>query len=241
MSENKPTAESTPNEESASDPVEAATPAEAKGSTDTVAETTDEATSTSPDTAAPAQQVVYVTEPQPPRKKGNRGVGALYALFSGILLAALLAGYLKLTDVISGRPIDLSFVTDAKFYIPVLFFVIGFVLLVIIVNRAAWPAYIVGSIFVAVFVYFGSIGLMLLNDGVIQNTPSEALVKYYALLVNPFIIVAALLAREVTIWVGAAIASRGRRVKARNIERREAFDREVAETKAEREGTAAPA
>ncbi|TAL42155.1 MAG: hypothetical protein EPN91_09085 [Salinibacterium sp.] len=240
MSEKKPTAESASNEESASDPSEAETAAPVQKPVET-AEADASANPPAETAAAPVQQVVYVTEPRPPRKKGNRGVGSLYALLSGIVFTALLAGYEKLVDVISGRPIDFSFLADATFYIPVLFFVIGFVLLVLIVNRAAWPAYIVGSIFVAVFVYFGSIGLVLLNDGVIQNTPSEALVKYYALLQNPTIIVAALLAREVTIWAGAAIASRGRRVKARNIERRAAFDREVAETKAERERTAATA
>ena len=61
---------------------------------------------------------------------------------------------------------------------------------------------------------------------------------------KPFgwMIAAALVAREVSIWIGLAIAARGRRVKARNVETRTAWDREQEEKKAEYERTgAAPA
>jgi hypothetical protein len=58
--------------------------------------------------------------------------------------------------------------------------------------------------------------------------------------VSPGAIVAALLAREVALWTGAPIAARGRRVKARNIEARETFDREEAEAKAKRDAAYAP-
>jgi hypothetical protein len=55
-------------------------------------------------------------------------------------------------------------------------------------------------------------------------------------------IAAALVAREVSIWIGLAIAARGRRVRARNDETRTAWDREQEEKRAEYEGTgAAPA
>ena len=54
-------------------------------------------------------------------------------------------------------------------------------------------------------------------------------------------IVSALLAREVSMWVGAGIAARGRRVKERNIVARETYDRELAEKRAEHERGAATA
>jgi hypothetical protein len=196
-------------------------------------------TDAAPEPATPAQQVVYVTEPQPPRNKGNRGVGALFALLSGIVFVGLLAVATALMAMVNGGALDFGFLRDARFYIPVLFFVIGFVLLVLILNRASWSAYIVGSLLVAVFVYFGTIALGLLGSGIIQNTPSQALARYGEALRDPFIILSALLAREVSIWAGAAIASRGRRVKARNVESRATFDRELAETRAERESAPA--
>ena len=50
---------------------------------------------------------------------------------------------------------------------------------------------------------------------------------------NPAIVIATIVAREVAIWFGAAISSRGRRVKARNIEAAAEYKRETAEKKAE--------
>ena len=49
-------------------------------------------------------------------------------------------------------------------------------------------------------------------------------------------IAAALVAREVSIWIGLAIAARGRRVRVRNDETRTAWDREQEEKRAEYEG-----
>ena len=55
------------------------------------------------------------------------------------------------------------------------------------------------------------------------------------LAVNPFIIIAALVAREVSIWIGLAIAARGRRVKARNHEIVDEWETEHADTRAQYE------
>ena len=63
---------------------------------------------------------------------------------------------------------------------------------------------------------------------------------------NPFLIpppppgiapeaAAGVVAREVSIWVGAATSMRGRGVKASYAEPRDAFDREQAETRAQNE------
>ena len=188
--------------------------------------------------AAPEQQVVYVHLPAAPRKKGNRGVGSLIALLAGVVFAAVLALATGIIGVLAGNHFTLVFVTNARFYIPVLFFVIGFVLLVLIVNRASWWAYIIGSLFVALFVYFGSIGAGLLLEGIISRTPEEAALMYQVALRNPFVIVSALLAREVSMWMGAAIASRGRRVKARNAD---ALAKHEADVAAQRASQASPA
>ena len=47
------------------------------------------------------------------------------------------------------------------------------------------------------------------------------------------LIATGVVAHEVSIWVGAAISMRGRGVKARNAEARDAFDREQTETRAQ--------
>jgi hypothetical protein len=80
-------------------------------------------------------------------------------------------------------------------------------------------------------VYFGMIGILLLIGNVFHGSPTP--VTFAALAVNPWVIAAAVVAREASIWTGLGIAARGRRVKARNVEARAAFDREQEATRAE--------
>ena len=186
-------------------------------------------------------RVVYVQLPTPPRKLGNRAVGSVIVLVSAIVFTALLALVTAIVGAASTGAFSFSFLALAAFYIPTLFFVIAFVLLVLVINRANWWAFIVGSLVVAVIVYFGSIGLGLLTQNVILATPDEASALFRQSLGNPFVIAAALLAREVSLWTGGIISRRGRRLRARNVENRAAYDRELAETRAEHERAAAAA
>jgi hypothetical protein len=59
--------------------------------------------------------------------------------------------------------------------------------------------------------------------------------SYASSLAQPFFIVAALLAREVSIWIGLAISASGRRVKARNHEIVDEWEKEHADTRAQYE------
>lgn len=181
----------------------------------------------------PPQQVVYVQVPAPPRPVGNRGLGAAVGVIAGVVYAALLAGLTLLIQLASSGRISLDFLATAQFYIPTLLFIVAFVVLVLIINRASWWAYIVGSFLVAVAVYFGTIGLGLLSTGIILDTPAEGAARFAAELRSPFIIVAAILAREVSIWAGAILSRRGRRLKVRNAEARAEYEQELADRRAE--------
>ncbi|HWR85951.1 MAG TPA: hypothetical protein VN200_08160 [Rhodoglobus sp.] len=183
---------------------------------------------------APQQRVVYVTAPPAPRKAGNRGFGALLAVASAVVYLVLLAVVFALVSLPYGG-FSFNFLAAPTFYIPVLFFVIGAVLLALIVNRGGWPAHVLGSLLVGVLVYFGTTGLVLLTQGVIMMTPDAAASAFRAGLSNPFVIASGLLAREVSLWTGAIIARRGRTLKARNTEAREAWQREVDEQRAKAE------
>ena len=60
----------------------------------TTAEAPSEPTKVEPvviDTPSPSPQVVYVQTPPPPRKKGNRGIGSVLAILSGLIYAAAFA------------------------------------------------------------------------------------------------------------------------------------------------------
>ncbi|MDP9026682.1 MAG: hypothetical protein M3N46_03890 [Actinomycetota bacterium] len=191
--------------------------------------------------AVPAQQMVYVAPPVPPKKRGNRGIGVLLSFVGGLLFAGVYvvvsAVILDLREGDLFGPDFVSFVSSAFFWVPIATFLVGMILLVLMLNRAGWWAHVFGSLILAIAVYFGMIGLLLLIGNVFHA--SSTVVTFAALAVNPWVIAAAVVAREVSIWTGLGIAARGRRVKARNVEERAAFDREQEATRAEYAGTPA--
>jgi len=103
------------------------------------------------------------------------------------------------------------------------------VIVIAVVNTAGWWTYIITSVIVAAGVYFGTAGVLLVSAGVLSMTQQEANEVYFTALANPITIAAALIAREVAIWTGAILGHRGRKVRIRNAEAREAFEREQAE------------
>jgi hypothetical protein len=191
------------------------------------------------------REVVYVQAPIPPKLRGNRGVGSALAVLGAVLFAAVYGIAVIVAFFFRGDATPLStfalFIQNAAYWVPVLVFLVAFVLLVLIVNRAGWAAHVFGSLVVALVTYFGSIGLLLLVSNISAATGGGATATFGSLALNPFIVIAALVAREVSIWIGLAISARGRRVKAKNLELVDEWEQEHAETKAqyERAGTTA--
>ena len=185
------------------------------------------------------REVVYVQAPVPPRLRSNRGVGSLLAVLGAAIFGAIFAGAVTVAFYLNNSATVGSaftnFIQNAAFWVPVLVFLVAFVLLVLIVNRAGWAAHILGSLFVALAVYFGSIGILLLIGLVVGAGATEALGSFAGLATNPIIIIAALVAREVSIWMGLAISASGRRVKARNHELVDEWEKEHADTRAQYE------
>jgi hypothetical protein len=206
--------------------------------TDTAAEpvvaTPDPAAVVTAAPVVPAQQVVYVAAPRPFAAKGNRGFGILIAVLSTIIFAALYAAAGALADIINGQPADFSVITTADFWAPVALFAVGFILVVLVVNRAGWAAHVLGSLFVGLVVFFGGTGAILLLH-VSQIPSNEVGATFTRVLFSSGAIVAGLLAREVSLWMGYVIAARGRRVKARNVDARVLYDQEIAAKRAEYE------
>lgn len=168
------------------------------------------------------ERVVYVTNPTPPKARSNRIVGSLLALAGTLVFAVgyglVGAAYIAVTGSALGFG---DFITDAIFWIPVLFFTIGFVLVAVLLNRAAWWVHVLGSLLVALITYFGSVGMLLLVHQIAGSS-----VGFTATAFSPFVIAAAVVAREVSIWVGLLISRRGTRLTASNRAEREAFDAE---------------
>jgi len=192
------------------------------------------AASTAASTAA-QPTVVFVTAPQPPKKRGARGVGALVALLStGIFAAsyALLVLLIALIGSRSGLAPALQFLSSVTFWVPVIVFFLSYLLLVVIVNRAGWWAHVLGGFIVAVLVWVGFVGAAIIAAGAFGGTVSEVGSVVLQQLTNPLGFAAAIAAREVPIWVGGLVAKRGRSARARNEAARTAYEHELAEHRA---------
>ncbi|RZU64118.1 hypothetical protein EV379_0412 [Microterricola gilva] len=180
-------------------------------------------------------QPIFVQAPTPPANKGNRGIGILIGLLATLAFALLYAAGTYLISLSQNASVETAsesfalFISKPVFYIPVIFFFGAFALLVAIVNRGGWWAYVLGGFAVAVIVYFSFIGGSLLTVNAWEMTPSQAAQFIAGQWLNPVAIIAAIAAREVPIWFGAWIAARGRKVTARNIEARREYDRVLAE------------
>ena len=180
-------------------------------------------------TSSTEPRVVYVTAPTPPKVAGNRGFGIFIALAASLVFALVFAIAVAIVSAAATGRVALAFGQAPSFYVPVAFFALGAIIIALIVNRAGWAAHVFSSILVGLLVYFGTIGALLLINGVVQNTPEQAQAMFAAALVDPFVIVAGLLGREVSLWTGALVAKRGRKVTQRNSETRAQWEAELAE------------
>ncbi len=186
--------------------------------------------------------VVFVTAPQPPKKRGARGVGALVAVFSTGVFAAVYAALVAVI-AISVRGVSLqevvSSLSAAAYWLPVIVFFLSYLLLVVIVNRAGWWAHVLGGFIVAIVVWVGFVGAAIIAAGAIGGSATEVSAIVLQQLTNPLGFAAAIAAREVPIWVGGIVSRRGRTARARNVEARASYERELAEHRATVGGTTA--
>ncbi|WP_336658895.1 hypothetical protein [Leucobacter sp. USHLN153] len=192
---------------------------------------------------------LYLQSPIPPDMKGNRGAGVLIALVATVGFALVFAGVLALWLAPTYPPS--TFLTDA--FLPwitswpaiaaVVAFFVGLALIVLIVGRAGWWAYVLGGFVVAALVW-AAVTVALAYFGTPFETPGEmlggtrgwsgdlhTLVTRFGLTVPA--LGAALVAREATVWFGAWIGARGRRMKLRNARELAAYETALAESKAE--------
>lgn len=179
----------------------------------------------------PQPNVVYVNAPQAPVEKSNRGFGALISLLATVAFMVVLAIVMVIIYSARSGALYIDFLGQTAFYVPALFFFVGAIVLTLLLNRAGWWTYVIGSLLLGLFVYFGTIATVLVINGVVLLTPDAAAEQFRLGTVSPFTIAAALVAREVMLWAGAIVASRGRKVKVRNAEALEAFQREQAQTR----------
>lgn len=183
---------------------------------------------------------LYMQTPMPPEIKGNRGAGVLIALLGTLGFAVVYAGVISLwlaPELSPSQFVDglLSYVLSWGFVAAVAAFLLGLIVLVLIVGRAGWWAYVLGGFLVGALVWAASTaGYAASADGVralFERAPI-ALADSFGLAVPA--IAAGLVAREATVWFGAWIGSRGRRMKRRNAEAVAEYEAALAEVQAKR-------
>jgi hypothetical protein len=170
--------------------------------------------------------------PPPPRKKGNRLVATAWVLLAaGLFEAIFFAANALVALVFGGAPAVVpqvqSIAGTSLAWLPVLLFFLLFELTVLLFNRAGRVAYVLASLIVGAIVYVLTV---LLFSVLVRHTLGDANTLAQTFLNWEFILVG-LVAREVMLWTGLAIGSRGIRVRRRYREAREHYEQEVADVR----------
>ncbi|WP_136585979.1 ABC transporter [Microbacterium hydrothermale] len=212
-------------------------PAVAAGAVGTAAAGAGAATTPAPVAEEPARAVggpqpIFVQAPEAPRPRGNRGaagaIGLLAALvFAVLYLAAtlglgLLSGAFGVSDL--GRE-ALAALTTAGLWVPTVAFYLGFWFLGALINRGRWGHWVVWGLIVGVIAWAGHLLGVLFAAPFWRITSSESLDLLQNNVLAPLAIVAFVLGRELTIWFGAWVAARGRRVTEINAEAQREYER----------------
>lgn len=180
----------------------------------------------------------YVQTPMPPEIKGNRGAGSLIAVLATLGFALVFAGVLALwlaptlapsqfVDGILGNIVSWGFIAAT------VAFLVGMIVLVLIFGRAGWWAYVLGGFLVGVLVWLAATaGVAADAEGVrvlFETSPIDLITSFGVTLPA---IAAGLVAREATVWFGAWVGSRGRRMRARNAVALAEYETALAEAQA---------
>jgi hypothetical protein len=182
--------------------------------------------------AAFAPQPIFVQAPEAPRPRGNRGaagaIGLLAALAFAVLYFAAWMGFGALAGDVTGENVSttaLEALGTWSLWIPVIVFFLAFWLLGAIINRGRWGAWVVFGLLVGIAAYGGHILGALFQAPFWMLTAREGAELFEAQLLAPLAIAAFVIGRELTIWFGAWVAARGRRVTELNVEAQREYER----------------
>ncbi|MFJ4037328.1 ABC transporter [Microbacterium sp. NPDC090007] len=185
-----------------------------------------------PTRAYSGAQPIFVQAPEAPRPRGNRGaagaIGLLAAVsFAVLYLAAtlglgLLTGDVRVADLGQAA---LSALTTWGLWVPTVAFYLGFWFLGALINRGRWGHWVVWGLMVGVVAWAGHLLGVLLAAPFWMVTARQSLELLQDNVLAPLAIVAFVLGRELTIWFGAWVSARGRRVTEINAEAQREYER----------------
>ena len=183
---------------------------------------------------------LYMQSPMPPEIRGNRGAGVLIALVGTLAFGAVLAGVFALWLAPKFPPSTflseglVPMLMNVGFATALASFFVALAIVVLVVGRAGWWAYVLSGFLVAIAVWGATtLGLAAHDQFVfgqrVSWDPLELLRSYGFNVVS---VAAGVVAREASIWFGAWIGARGRKVKLRNAEALAEYEDALAEAQA---------
>jgi hypothetical protein len=177
-------------------------------------------------------QPIFVQAPEAPRPRGNRGaagaIGLLAALSFAVLYLAATLGLRLLTEGLQIAELGsaaLSALTTWELWVPTAAFYVGFWFLGALINRGRWGHWVVWGLVVGVVAWGGYLLGELLAAPFWMIDARQSVVLLRDGVLAPLAIVAFVLGRELTIWFGAWVAARGRRVTELNAEAQREYER----------------
>lgn len=184
--------------------------------------------------AARSPQPIFVQAPEPPRPRGNRAAAAAIGLLAAVCFAVLYLGAWVVVDVVAGKvePSGLGkALADAlvtwALWVPVAVFFLAFWLLGAIINRGRWGLWVVFGLLVGLASYGGHLLGQLFQAPFWSISASQGRELVQGQLWVPLAIAAFVIGRELTIWFGAWVAARGKRVSELNYEAQREYERTI--------------
>lgn len=180
----------------------------------------------------PVPQPIFVQAPEAPRPIGNRALAGLIGLVATVVFAVLYLGAKLAAAAIAGDvtlsnigTVTLDYLQTWGFWLPVVFFFIGFWLLGAIINRGRWWGWVIFGLVVGLFAYGGHILGVLFEAPFWMLTASQGAELAREELLAPLAIAAFVFGREITIWFGAWVARAGARKNELNAEAMREYER----------------
>jgi len=189
-------------------------------------------TEQAPTATAYAPQPIFVQAPEAPNPRGNRAaagaIGLLAALSFAVLYFAAWIGFGALSGDVTGENVAttaLETLGTWSLWVPVIVFFLAFWLLGAIINRGRWGAWVIFGLFVGIAAYVGHILGALFQAPFWMLTARQGAELVETELLAPLAIAAFVIGRELTIWFGAWVAARGKRVTELNVEAQREYER----------------
>ncbi|MET2011579.1 ABC transporter [Microbacterium chocolatum] len=183
-------------------------------------------------TTAFAPQPIFVQAPEAPRPRGNRAAAGAIGLLAALAFAVLYLGawiaFRAIAGEVGGENIGtetLAMLGTWSLWVPTVVFFLAFWLLGAIINRGRWGQWVIFGLVVGAAAYAGHILGQLFQAPFWMLTAREGAALVEEQLLAPGAIAAFIIGRELTIWFGAWVAARGKRVTELNVEAQREYER----------------